>query len=150
MSELHSFTEQEQIVLRRFAGAMIGASAELQIPGADDDAIFGNLLERAGRVSAQLCAGMNDYLGQFGGSASVAALNDDKFGQVVEAAGKASHPFLDALITLVAQAYYTDPRILLSLNKEDRAPFPKGHTLEQGDWSILEPVKKRDAVYREC
>ena len=150
MSEQSAFTEQEQTVLRRLAGAMIGASNELQIPGADDDKIFAGLLQRAGRVSDQLRAGMDDYLQEFGGSNAVAALSDDEFGQVAEAASAASHAFLDALVMLVAQAYYTDPRILLTLNREDRAPFPKGHTLEQGDWSILDPVKKKDAVYRDC
>ena len=92
---------------------------------------------------------MNDYLGEYGGTDAVAALSDDEFDKMAEAASAASHPFLDGLIILVAQAYYSDPRILVSLNKEDRAPFPKGHTLEQGDWSILEPVRKKDAVYRQ-
>lgn len=149
MSEQNTFTDQEQTVLRRFAGAMIGASDELQIPGADDAPIFADLLRRAERIRNQLRTGMNDYLGEYGGTDAVAAMSDDEFGKVAEAASAASHPFLDGLIMLVAQAYYTDPRILVSLNKEDRAPFPKGHTLEQGDWSILEPVKKKDAVYRQ-
>lgn len=60
------------------------------------------------------------------------------------------HAFLEVMIGLVANAYYTDPRILTSLNKEDRPPFPKGNTLEQGDWSLLDPVKKRDPVFRSC
>jgi hypothetical protein len=29
-------------------------------------------------------------------------------------------------------------------------PFPKGHTLEQGDWSLLEAVRGRPRMRREA
>jgi hypothetical protein len=35
-----------------------------------------------------------------------------------------------------------------SLGQEPRPPFPKGHTVEQGDWSLLDPVKARQPFYR--
>jgi hypothetical protein len=150
MPDMDTFTEEEQIVLRRLAGAMICASEELQIPGADDEVIFGHLLERANRVVATLRQGMDDFFGQSGGTAKVAALNDADFNEVIETARQTRHVFLEILTPLVAQSYYSDPRILLSLNKEDRPPFPKGNTLEQGDWSLLDPVKKRNRVFRNC
>ena len=43
------------------------------------------------------------------------------------------------------QCYYRDDRVLRSLGLELRAPFPKGYTLEQGDWSLLDPVKAQAA-----
>jgi hypothetical protein len=46
------------------------------------------------------------------------------------------------------QFYYRDDRVLRSLGLELRAPFPKGYPLEQGDWSLLDPVKARPAVLR--
>ena len=39
-------------------------------------------------------------------------------------------------------------RVLRSLGLDLRAPFPQGYTLEQGDWSLLDPVKARPAVLR--
>jgi hypothetical protein len=30
-----------------------------------------------------------------------------------------------------------------------RAPFPKGYDLEQGDWSLLDPVRARPRLYRD-
>ncbi|MCP4959049.1 MAG: hypothetical protein GY925_07230 [Actinomycetia bacterium] len=143
-------TTQEQIVLRRFAGAMIGACDDLQIPGADDEVIFGRMLDEARRMITRLRRGMSGFLEQFGGVARVAVLDDSEFDSVVEVARQANHPFLGAMIALVAEAYYTDPRILFSLKKEDRPPFPKGNTLEQGDWSLLDPVMARGPVYRDC
>ena len=47
------------------------------------------------------------------------------------------------LVRVVLQCYYRDDRVLRSLGLELRAPFPKGYTLEQGDWALLDPVKAR-------
>jgi hypothetical protein len=33
---------------------------------------------------------------------------------------------------------------------EARPPFPKGHEVEQGDWSLLDPVRMRPKLYREA
>ncbi len=52
------------------------------------------------------------------------------------------------LIRVVLQCYYRDDRVLRSLGLELRAPFPKGHPLEQGDWSLLDPVKARPSMWR--
>lgn len=41
------------------------------------------------------------------------------------------------------------PMVLRSLDMEPRPPFPKGFAVEQGDWSLLEPVKRRGRLYRE-
>jgi hypothetical protein len=35
-----------------------------------------------------------------------------------------------------------------SLGMEPRAPFPKGFEVEQGDWSLLDPVRARPKLYR--
>ena len=148
MARLQSFTDQELIVLRRLAGAMIGASEELQIPGADDDAVFGRFLERAGIEVAVLRKGMDDCFAEIGGTSAVAILDDDDFVKATEVVRHKQHPFLEAMIGLVAYAYYRDPRVLRSLNKEDRPPFPNGNELEQGDWSLLDPVRRRDPFYK--
>ena len=54
-----------------------------------------------------------------------------------------------ALGRAILGAYYRDDRVLQSLGHEARAPFPKGYTVEQGDWSLLEVVKKRPAFWRD-
>jgi hypothetical protein len=32
---------------------------------------------------------------------------------------------------------------------EVRPPFPQGYVVEQGDWTLLEPVQRRPKVYRD-
>ena len=54
------------------------------------------------------------------------------------------------LVRVVLQCYYRDDRVLRSLGLELRAPFPKGYVLEQGDWSLLDPVKARAGTLRRA
>jgi len=52
------------------------------------------------------------------------------------------------LVAITAQCYYRDDRVMQSLGMEARPPYPLGFTLEQGDWSLLDPVRKREKFYR--
>jgi hypothetical protein len=61
-----------------------------------------------------------------------------KGGGVVTALGRA-----------VLQCYYRDDRVIRSLGLEPRAPFPKGHVLEPGDWSLLDAVRSRPRMWRD-
>jgi hypothetical protein len=35
------------------------------------------------------------------------------------------------------------------LGREPRAPFPQGHVLEQGEWSLLDAVRSRPPMWRD-
>ena len=52
------------------------------------------------------------------------------------------------LISIILQCYYRDDRVMRSLEMEPRPPFPQGFEVEQGDWSLLDPVKRRGKIYR--
>jgi hypothetical protein len=54
------------------------------------------------------------------------------------------------LVRVVLQCYYRDDRVLRSLGLELRAPFPKGHVLPDGDWSVLDPVRARPVSLRRA
>ena len=54
------------------------------------------------------------------------------------------------LSSVILQCYYRDDRVMRSLGMEPRPPFPNGHEVEQGDWSLLDPVRKRPKLYREA
>ena len=55
---------------------------------------------------------------------------------------------LAALVRVVLLCYYRDDRVMGSLGLEPRPPFPRGHVVEQGDWSLLDLVRKRVPMYR--
>jgi len=50
---------------------------------------------------------------------------------------------------IILQCYYRDDRVMRSLGLEVRPPYPKGFEVEQGDWSLLDPVRARPKLYRE-
>lgn len=58
-------------------------------------------------------------------------------------------PAFRTLQFVLLQCYYRDPVAMKSLGMEPRAPFPEGFDIEQGDWDLLEPVKRRAKFYRE-
>src|SRR5215472_14363120 len=51
---------------------------------------------------------------------------------------------------VVLQCYYRDDRVVRSLGLEPRPPYPKGHVLEEGDWSLLDPVRARPPMWRRA
>jgi hypothetical protein len=55
---------------------------------------------------------------------------------------------LAALTRVIVQCYYRDDRVMRSLGMEVRPAFPKGFEVEQGDWSLLDPVRARAPFYR--
>ena len=86
--------------LRAIAAVIIPASAEFDVPGADDPAIQADIVATLTRV--------------------------------------------------VLQCYYRDDRVVRSLGLEPRPPYPKGHVLEDGDWSLLDPVRARPPMWRRA
>ncbi len=149
MAILHSYTQQEKQLLRRLAGSIIGASESLDLPGADEEDIFAEILRRVERKAA-LRQGMADFFTEFGGIDAVANLIDVDFQALMEVVQKKQHVFLATVVILVTQSYYQNAQVLRALNKHDGPPFPRGNDLEQGDWSLLDPVKSKAPMFREC
>lgn len=134
--------------LRVIAAMMIPASAEYEVPGADDPAIQADILATLGRDTGQVSEAL-DHLARVAG-APLAGLDDarrEAIGKEFRATANAS---VATLIRVVFQCYYRDDRVLRSLGLELRPPFPKGYGLEQGDWSLLDPVKGRPPIWRRA
>ena len=132
--------------LRNVAGVMIPASAEYGVPGADDAIIQADIVATLGRDTAMVRKAL-DQLARIAGMRF--ADLDAARRAAVAAEFRASDGMAAAtLARVVLQSYYRDDRVLRSLGLELRPPFPKGYTLEQGDWSLLDPVKARPSMWR--
>jgi hypothetical protein len=142
-----TLTPAQRDDLRVIAAMMIPASSEYGVPGADDPIIQADILATLGR-DTKLVAAALDHLARLAGK-PLADLDDamrDAVAREFRAAGGAAAA---TLIRVVLQCYYRDDRVLRSLNLELRPPFPKGYTLEQGDWSLLDEVKARRPIWRK-
>ena len=133
--------------LRALAGFIIPPSAAYGVPGADDDKIFGDILNSLERDRDDVCRALAHLAALAGGA--FADLDEAGRTEVAARFRQASSAPLAALVRVVLLCYYRDDRVMRSLGQEPRPPFPGGHVVEQGDWSLLDPVRKRPPMYRQ-
>ncbi|MEH2548255.1 hypothetical protein V1283_004900 [Bradyrhizobium sp. AZCC 2262] len=144
----NELTSAQRDDLRTVAAMIVPASEEYKVPGADDPAIQADMLTTLGRDAA-LVAQALDHLARLAGQplAELDTAKRDGVANEFRATGRAAAA---TLVRVVLQCYYRDERVLRSLGLELRAPFPKGYTLNEGDWSLLDPVRVRQATLRRA
>jgi hypothetical protein len=143
----NSLTSAEVRNLRRIAGMMIPASEDHGVPGADDGIIFADILSCLGRDLGDVRAALAELSVIAGGA--FGDLDTARAEAVAEQFHNTGSPAAAVFGRVILQCYYRDDRVLLSLGLEARPPFPKGHTLEQGDWPLLDAVRGRPQLWRD-
>ena len=148
MQSTDELTALQRADLRTIAGIMIPASTEYDAPGADDAAIQADIIATLGRDGAAVRSAL-DHLAGLAGQ-PLARLGSAERDAVVAKFRTTGGIAAATLSRVILQCYYRDDRVLKSLNLEPRPPFPRGHQLEQGDWSLLDPVKARAPMWRRA
>jgi len=143
---MQNLTGEEIRSLRCVTGMMIPASVAHAVPGADDDTIFADIVASIRRDMALVKQALQhlDHLigGVFADCDLTTRLN------ATCAFQKKGGTKLTTLNRVVVQCCYRDDRVMRSLSMDVRPPFPKGFEVEQGDWSLLDPVRAHPAFYR--
>jgi hypothetical protein len=132
--------------LRMIAGMIIPASAEFDVPGADDPAIQADMLATLGRDADSVRQALNQ-LAQLAG-VPLASLDPARREAVAAELRTKGGAAVATLTRVVLQCYYRDDRVVRSLGLELRPPYPTGYVLEDGDWSLLDPVRARPPSWR--
>jgi hypothetical protein len=133
--------------LQRIAGMMLPPSEEYGVPGADDPDIFADIVRSLGRDAPAVRMALAELASL--GCGAFAALDAERAEAVAAkfyASGGANAAILGRVIL---QCYYRDDRVLRSLGIDPRPPFPRGHVVEQGDWSLLDAVRTRPQLWRD-
>ena len=139
-------TPSQRDDLRAIAGVIVPASAEFDVPGADDPAIQDDMLATLGRDAGPVREALAQLARLAGGPfAALDPARRDAVARELRARGGAA---VAALARVVLQCYYRDDRVVRSLGLEPRPPYPKGHVLEDGDWSLLDAVRARPPLWR--
>ena len=146
MSDVKVLSQAQRDDLRTIAAMIIPASDEYKVPGADDAAIQADILATLGRDTAIVSVAL-DHLARLAGK-PLSTLDADKRDAVAKEFRASGGTPAATLTRVVLQCYYRDDRVLRSLGLELRPPFPQGYVLEHGDWSLLDPVKKRTSTLR--
>ena len=146
MSAPNPLTSVQLNDLRVVAGMMIPASEQYAVPGADDAAIQIDILATLGRDTEMVREAL-DHLARLAGM-PLANLGETARDEVTRQFRGSGGAAAATLTRVVLQCYYRDDRVLRSLGLELRPPFPRGYDLEQGDWSLLDPVRARAPTWR--
>lgn len=131
---------------------LIPASEDGALPAAGEIGLGETICQRAEELLPVLAPALEAL------AARVAASKAEDFASIPAAekrpmleAVAAEHPaFLPALLFQTFSNYYQHPRVLEGLGLEARPPHPLGYELEAGDLDLLEPVRRRGALYRDC
>ncbi|MCC8957659.1 hypothetical protein H8B02_30775 [Bradyrhizobium sp. Pear77] len=148
MSDSKQLTAAQRADLCTIAAMIVPESAEYKVPGADDAAIQADMLATLGRDTALVAQALN-HLAKLAGK-PLAELGDASRDAVAQEFRSHGGAAAATLVRVVLQCYYRDDRVLRSLGLELRAPFPKGHVLPDGDWSLLDPVRERGGTLRRA
>ena len=140
-------SEEQQRSLRCLVGLMIPVSTSYGIPGADDGLIFKDLIASVGSLSSLIGQCLDRLDALTGGGFATRSQGEQL--KACEMLRNERLPSLLSLMSLVAQCYYRDDRVMRSLEMEARPPFPEGFALENSDWSLLDPVRSRPKLYRD-
>jgi hypothetical protein len=148
MSANSLLTSAQRNDLRAIAGVIVPASMEFDVPGADDPAIQADILATLGRDAGLVREALDRLAGIAG--APLAVLDPARREAVALELRAKGGTAVMTLTRVVLQCYYRDDRVVRSLGLEPRPPYPKGHVLEEGDWSLLDPVRARPPMWRRA
>ena len=143
-----TLTDAEIRDLRALGGVMVPAGTAYGVAGADDPLIFDEILKNLERDTADTRTALR-HLAELSGGA-FADLAPDRRAEVSARFKQEGGAPLFSLNRVVLLCYYRDDRVMRSLGQEPRPPFPKGHVVEQGDWSLLDPVRQRAPMWRRA
>jgi hypothetical protein len=127
---------------------MIPASAAYGVPSAGDEAIFGDILRSLGRDAEHVAAVLQTLDATAGGRFT--DLDPQRRDAIAARLRETGGDGLTYLTRIILQCYYRDDRVMRSLGMEPRPPYPEGFEVEQGDWSLLDPVRARPKLYRDA
>jgi len=144
------FSEDEKNVLVSVLDEIIPPSGDGKFPGAGQAGVGGYIekaLEGTPDLRSMIAQGLAelDDLGRGRGAAGFSALPRETKVDLLNQQG-----FVLPLTLHAYAGYYQNPRVVAALGLEPRPPHPKGYEMEPNDLTLLDPVRRRPKLYREC
>lgn len=142
------FNPQLRNALAAILDTMIPADSEFSAPSAGSEAIVNDVIQTMTGSSADEIVDLLRTLQETHGKPFNELDDEDRWRVFVDLERSNPHT-LRVLGGLALQCYYRNDETLVSLGMEARTPFPLGHKVADGDWSLLNPVRARGKIYRE-
>lgn len=81
--------------------------------------------------------------------ASFARLSQQQAQGLVDALREQRSPFIQTFVAQTVGRYVAHPAVMPLLGLEARPMWPQGNVVAEGDWSLLDAVKRREKFYRK-
>jgi gluconate 2-dehydrogenase subunit 3-like protein len=145
-----TFSADEQRVLASVLDEIIPSSADGKLPGAGQLGLAGYVvaaLQKTPELRSMVAQGLSelDSLARTRHAPGFAALTREDKLQLLNEWG-----FVLPLTLHTFTGYYQHARVVEALGLEARPPHPKGYHMEPNDLSLLDAVRRRPKLYREC
>lgn len=130
---------------------LIPASADGRMPSAVSLALFADITSLPVKDRALLDAGLSmlDERSRSQYGAAFAKLTDPDASKLVDAFRSEKSLFVQTFTLHTVARYLQHDQVMPLIGLEARPPWPKGHTVTQGDWSLIDVVRKRPKIYRQ-
>jgi len=132
---------------------IIPPSPERGLPGAGELGLAPSVsgeIERTPALAALIATGLARIEHAASTATGFAALEPEARERLLREDAATEAGFLRVLVPQTYVSYYEHPRVVEALGLEPRPPYPLGYSLEPGDPSLLDPVRQRPKLYRDC
>jgi hypothetical protein len=151
----HPFSAGEIATLAAVLDQIIPPSVDGKLPGAGFLAAstrLDEIIRLMPGLDLGLAGGLTaaDAAARKRGAASYAALSPADRRTVLDEVAASDGGFVPSLMFVAFTTYYVEDRVLEALELEARPPHPRGFTMTGHDPELLEPVRRRGKLYREC
>lgn len=149
------FSDDERAALSCVLDAIIPPSRDQRFPGAGELGLAG-AISAAARENQALRSAVTqglaalDDLARERSAKRFAAVPPAQRAELLQAVAAREPGFVPNLIFPLYTNYYRHARVLEALGLEARPPFPKGHAMEPFDERLLDGVRRRAKLYRDC
>ena len=129
---------------------IIPPSADGRLPGAGEAGVAEHVVRALGALP-DLRTTVVDGLADLDRAARMR--HDRRFATLARAERQAllaEQSFVFPLMLQTYVGYYQTPRVVEALGLPTRPPHPEGYAMEPNDLSLLDPVRRRPRLYREC
>jgi hypothetical protein len=141
-----AFTADEERLLVGLLDVVVPPSGDGRLPGAGQLGLVEHIA-RTVRETPMLRPVVEYGMSALGELA--AKRGDGDVRAVLEDFAAGDQFFMPAFLFLVYSTYYQNARVLAALGLEARPPHPKGHEMEPIDLTLLDPVRRRDGMFRK-
>jgi hypothetical protein len=137
---------EEQATLAQVLDALVPARDDARLPGAGALGV-GDHVERA--VRGLELAALAQALARLAARGFAQASPPERVA-LLEALAREDPATFHALLLHAYGGYYHHPRVVEALGLEPRPPFPQGYAVAPTDFALLDPVRGRAKLYRDC